>query len=67
MFIDHPVPAIWETAGKETDVSSGLQVELEEERGKAVLLMGTVIRVTLGNVDNLGMGGIETDHKSTDY
>nr|XP_005911938.2 PREDICTED: LOW QUALITY PROTEIN: triple functional domain protein [Bos mutus] len=41
MFIDHPVPAIWETAGKETDVSSGLQVDLEEERGKAVLLMGT--------------------------
>lgn len=66
MFIDHPVPAIWETAGKETDVSSGLQVDLEEERGKAVLLMGNVIQVTLRNVDNLEVGGIETDHKSRD-
>lgn len=31
MFIDHPVPDIWETAVKETDGSSGLQVDLEEE------------------------------------
>lgn len=48
MFIDHPVPDIWETAAKETEGSSGLQVDLEEERGKAVLLMGDIMGVTLG-------------------
>ena len=41
-------------------------MDLEEERGKAVLLMGNVIQVTLRNVDNLEVGGIETDHKSRD-
>ena len=59
MFIDHPVPAIWETAGKETDVSSGLQVDLEEERGKAVLLMGNVIR---GEKDQIFQGRTAPAH-----
>ena len=42
-------------------------MDLEEERGKVVLLMGNIIRVTLGNVDNLGGREIEIDHKSADY